>query len=199
MHQLVLDPNTQGTILDIFEYRIDSPDENGVGEIVVKGPSVMLGYYKDEEATNEVLKDGYFYTGDLGYIDEKNNLFITGRKKDIIVLKSGKKIFPEEIEYLLNQNPAIKESLVYSFVNEDTNETQLKAIIVTDYETIVKELRVSQDDYDTFLNLITNAVADVNKATLSYKQIVGFKIRETEFEKTTTRKIKRFSKENIGE
>lgn len=93
-------------------YKIDKPDNSGVGEILVKGPNVMLGYYKDEDGTAKVLKDGWFHTGDLGRVDDDGWLYITGRLKTVIVTQNGKNIYPEEIEHYLNENPLISESLV---------------------------------------------------------------------------------------
>ena len=103
-----------GLPMKSLEVKIENPDETGSGEIIVKGPSVMLGYYKDEKQTNDVLKDGWFHTGDLGYLDKDGALFITGRKKDLIVLQNGKKVFPEEIEILVNRLEEVSESFVYA-------------------------------------------------------------------------------------
>ena len=94
-------------------------DEQGIGEIRAKGPNIMLGYYENEEATNDVLKDGWFYTGDYGYIDPEGFVFITGRKKNMIVLKNGKKIFPEEVEELVNKIDLVKESMVFGMPKGD--------------------------------------------------------------------------------
>ena len=121
------------------EVKIVDKDENGIGEITVKGPNVMLGYYENEEATKEVLIDGWFHTGDLGYIDEEGFLFITGRKKDMIVLKNGKKVFPEELETLINRNEEIEESFVYGKVDKE-DESKIKVAVKVVYnKEIVKE------------------------------------------------------------
>ena len=93
------------------EVRIDNPDENGIGEVVTRGPSVMMGYYDNEEATAEVLKDGWLYTGDLGYLDDEGFLYLTGRKKTVIVTKGGKNIFPEELEAVIAENELVSEVL----------------------------------------------------------------------------------------
>ena len=102
-----------GLPLPNLRLKIDSPGTDGVGEIAVKGPSVMLGYYEDTLNNEKVFRDGWFHTGDLGYLNDDNFLFITGRKKNVIVTKNGKNIYPEEIEYLLNKVPVIKECIVY--------------------------------------------------------------------------------------
>ncbi len=104
-----------------IEVKIDSPDEIGVGEIIVKGPNVMLGYYDNETATNEVLKDGWFYTGDLGYFDKDGYLFVTGRKKNVIVLKMVKNIYPEELEILIAKLPYVTENLVFGRPTKDND------------------------------------------------------------------------------
>ena len=101
------------------EVKIDSPNEEGIGEIIAKGPNVMLGYYEEDRATKEVLKDGWFYTGDLGYQDKDVYIFITGRKKNVIVLKNGKNIYPEELEEILNHLPYVEESMVFGMPKED--------------------------------------------------------------------------------
>ena len=95
------------------EIKINNPNEQGVGEIIAKGPNVMLGYYENEEETNKVLKDGWFYTGDLAYIDKDGFIFITGRQKNVIVLKNGKNIYPEELEALIGNMSYVKECMVY--------------------------------------------------------------------------------------
>ena len=105
-------PGSVGLVLPSLEAKIINPDENGEGELAVKGPSVMMGYYKNEEENKKALKDGWFYTGDYAYIDKDGFLFITGRKKDIIVLKNGKNVYPQEIEFLINKLPYVTESLV---------------------------------------------------------------------------------------
>ena len=126
------------------DIKIDNPNENGEGEILIKSTTLMLGYYEDEETTNDVIKDGYFHSGDIGYINEDGYLFITGRCKNVIVTQNGKNIYPEEIELLLGNIPEIKESMVYGKQDaEKKNEKELiiTAKIIPNYEEIEKELK----------------------------------------------------------
>ena len=174
------------------EYKIDNPDEDGVGEIIVKGPNVMLGYYNDKEATDKVLKNGWFYTGDLGKIDENGYLYITGRCKSVIVTKNGKNIYPEEIEYYLNDNPLISESLVLGIKHENDDETYINAQIFPNIEAIKDSLNGITPSKEEVHKIISNIIKSVNSNLPNYKHIKSFNIRDKEFEKTTTQKIKRF-------
>lgn len=179
------DYRTVGIVLPCFDIRIEDPNENGDGEIVVKGPAVMRGYYKNPEATANVMQDGWFHTGDLGRINEKNQLLITGRKKNLIVLKNGKNIYPEEIENYLLASPVIKEVVVYSVKDGAGHETGLLAEIYPDPEE-TKELDAKQ--------IYAAVNAEVKKrleALPAYKHVSEIEIRDTEFEKTTSKKIKR--------
>lgn len=133
-------PGSVGLVLDNLEVKIEEPDNKGVGEIVVKGPSVMLGYYNNEEETKKVLQNGWFKTGDYGYIDEDGFLFVTGRKKDVIVLRNGKNVYPQEIEKIINKIPYLLESLVYQREQSKT-DTMLCAKIVYEQNLIKEELR----------------------------------------------------------
>ncbi|HOA31366.1 MAG TPA: AMP-binding protein [Clostridia bacterium] len=174
---------------------IDNPDENGIGEIIVKGPNVMLGYYKDEAATKQVIDSkGYFHTGDLGYMDKEKFVYITGRKKNVIVTKNGKNIFPEEIEYLLLKSPYIQEVLVYA--SDEAGDTIVKANIFPNFEKIEEDFKNGVISSDNVEAIIQSEIKNVNKQLVNYKSIRGFNIRETEFSKTTTRKIKRYVEEN---
>lgn len=175
--------------------KIDNPNEQGVGEIIANGPTIMLGYYENEEATKEVLVDNWFHTGDLGYIDKDGFLFVTGRKKDVIVLKNGKNIYPEELEILINELPYVSESMVFGKEynnkadrNEDLN---LWAKIVYSPE-IMKESfpEASEDEYkDIIWNDIKNKI---NKSMPAYKYIREIIVTDEPLIKTTTQKIKRF-------
>ncbi len=176
------------------EYKIDSPNEEGVGEIIVKGPNVMLGYYEDEEKTNEVLIDGWFHTGDLGKIDSDGYLYITGRCKSVIVTKNGKNIYPEEVEYYLNDNPLISESLVSGIHKDNDDETYVNAQIFPNIEAIKETLKGSVPSKEEIHKMISDVVQNVNSKLPNYKHIKSFIIRDEEFEKTTTKKIKRFGK-----
>ncbi|MCB9207481.1 MAG: AMP-binding protein [Ignavibacteriales bacterium] len=182
-----------GLPLPSVELKIVNPDENGIGEIYAKGDNVMLGYYKNEEQTKETFDESWFKTGDLGYIDKDGFLHIAGRKKNVIISKSGKNVFPEEIEDQLNHSPYIQESLVYGEKNDKHDEI-IAAQIVVDAEAFLllsqeKDIKINDDlVHDT----ISQEIDRVNKNLTSYKKIVRFYIREHEFEKTTTQKIKRY-------
>ena len=179
------------------EIIIDAPDEDGVGEILAKGSSVMLGYYKNEEATKETFKDGWFKTGDLGRFDEDGFLIISGRKKNVIISKSGKNVFPEEIEDILNRSEFILESIVYG--KEDKKQDEIIAVkIVPDAEAFIKysaDNNVKIDD-KLIKEKIASEIEITNKQLPAFKRILDFEIRENEFEKTTTQKIKRYSNNN---
>jgi len=174
------------------EYKINNPNEEGVGEIIVKGPNVMLGYYNNEEETNKVLKDDWFYTGDLGKIDENGYLYITGRCKSVIVTKNGKNIYPEEVEHYLNTSPLISEALVLGIQKDDDDETYINAQIYPNFEAISEYLKSSVPTTAEIKKVISDVVSSVNKKLPNYKHIKSFIIRDKEFEKTTTQKIKRY-------
>jgi long-chain acyl-CoA synthetase len=179
------------------EIIIDSPDEDGVGEILAKGSSVMLGYFKNEQATSEAFKDGWFKTGDLGKFDSDGFLIISGRKKNVIISKSGKNVFPEEIEDIINRSEFILESIVYGKENKKQDEI-IAVKIVPDAEAFIKyseENKVKIDD-KLIREQIAEEIVKINKQLPAFKRILDFEIRETEFEKTTTQKIKRYSNNN---
>lgn len=174
------------------EYKINNPDSQGAGEIIVKGPNVMLGYYNDPEATDNVFKKGWFYTGDLGYIDENGFLYITGRCKSVIVTQNGKNIYPEEIEYYLNESPIVEECIVLGANYENDRETYVTAKILPSKEGLKEVLnkdKISDKEID---REIKSLISEVNKKLPNYKHIKNFKIVNEPFEKTTTQKIKRF-------
>ena len=174
------------------EYKIKNPNDEGVGEIIVKGPNVMLGYYEDEEKTKQTIIDGWFHTGDLGKIDENGYLYITGRCKSVIVTKNGKNIYPEEVEYYLNNNPLISEALVLGIQKENDDETYINAQIYPNIEAITEHLKGSVPTKEEIWKIISDVVSNVNNKLPNYKHIKSFGIRDKEFEKTTTRKIKRY-------
>lgn len=184
--------DSAGLPIPNVEYKIENPNNEGVGEIIVKGPNVMLGYYNNEEETAKVLKDGWFHTGDLGKIDENGYLYITGRCKSVIVTKNGKNIYPEEVEYYLNDNPLISESLVLGIQKENDDETYINAQIYPNFEAITQYLKGSVPTKEEIWKIISDAVANVNKKLPNYKHIKSFVIRDKEFEKTTTQKVKRY-------
>ena len=163
-------------------------DEKGIGELRVKGPNVMLGYYKNEEATNTVPKDGWYYTGDYGYIDPEGFIFITGRKKNMIVLKNGKKIFPEELEELVNKIDLVKESMVFGMPKGDDVVVSVK---VQYDEEGVKE-KYSNMSIDEIKHIIWEKIKEVNKTLPTYKYVKNMLLTKDDFIKTTTAKIKRF-------
>ena len=182
-------PGSIGLVLDNLECRIDNPDKDGVGEITVKGPSVMLGYYNNEKATKEVLKDGWFSTGDYGYLDEDGFLYITGRKKDVIVLRNGENVYPQEIEALINKLPYVKESLVFQRGQSKT-DTMLCAKIVYDVDAIKDAFgKKSEDEYK---EEIWKQIKEINKDLPLFKHIKKIEITTEELEKTTTQKVKRY-------
>ena len=182
-------PGSVGLPLPNLEVKIENPNEEGIGEIVVKGPSVMLGYYNNEEETKKSLKDGWFYTGDYGYLDKDEFLYVTGRKKDIIVLKNGKNVYPQEIEFLINKIPYIVESLVYQREQSNT-DTMLCAKIVYDEQLIKENLgEKSEKEYE---EIIWKEIKEINKKLPIFKHIKKISITNKPLAKTTTQKVKRY-------
>lgn len=180
-----------GLPLPGVEMKIVDQDENGIGEIVGRGPNIMLGYFENEEATHDAIDgEGFFHTGDLGYIDADGFVIITGRKKNVIVTKNGKNIFPEEIEFLLNRSEYIQECLV-SGVQDETGETVVTAEIFPNMEAVEEKLHVSDPAAEPVRALIADEVREINHQLASYKYIRSFTLRATEFAKTTSKKIKR--------
>lgn len=170
------------------EVKIDNPDENGIGELMAKGPSIMIGYYENDEATKKALDaDGWFHTGDLARIDEDGFIYISGRKKSVIVLNNGKNVFPEEIETLLNKVEGIKESFVYE--KKEDGDVKVCVKIVYDKE-IIKELYNIEGE-DEIREFLWGKVKDVNRLMPKYKYVREMIITEEELIKTTTLKIKR--------
>lgn len=176
---------TPNTTIEIFDKQ-----EDGTGEIRFKGDNVMLGYYKQPKLTSEVLVGGWFYTGDLGFIDKQGFLHITGRKKNVIVTANGKNIFPEELETYLNRSPYVKESVVCGIMNDSKKDYDLVAVVVPDMERFEEEFG-QEVTPQLVKEKIHKAAADVNKIVQSYKNIDYTIIRQEEFEKNTSRKIKR--------
>lgn len=196
-HDELFTVDTVGKPLPGIEIKIINPDSNGIGEICVKGPGVMLGYYNDEKSTKEVLDDGWFKTGDLGSQDEDGIVKITGRIKNVIVTKNGKNIYPEEVEFYLNNNPLIAEAMVFGSYDDD--ETVVEAKILPDVNAIADKLKIKEATVEDITKAINEVVKDVNKKLPSYKNIKKFNIKETEFVKTTTAKIKRYANMNDEE
>ena len=184
-------PGSIGFPLPNLEVKIDNPNEQGVGEITVKGPSVMLGYYENEEETKKVLKDGWFSTGDLGYFDKDGFLYITGRKKDVIVLKNGENIYPQELEFLINKLPYITESIVYS-TDEEGRKISAKAVY---NEEIMKETFGKKEEKE-YYEIIWEEIKKINESLPIFKRIKELQITTTPLAKTTTQKVKRFEEIN---
>ena len=179
-----------GKALPHIQARIDEPNEEGMGELVVKGPNVMLGYYGDEEATKEVLEDGWLHTGDLATIDEDGYIFICGRKKSVIVLKNGKNIFPEEMEALVNKVEGVKESFIFGKQQSDDKEDiKINVKIVFDREIMKEAYKVETDE--EIRKVLQDKIKEINKIMPKYKAIRGMIISEEPLIKTTTNKIKR--------
>lgn len=178
-----------------FDLKIDEPDEEGIGEICAKGGNIMLGYYKNPEVTAEALRDGWFHTGDLGYLDEDHYVHITGRIKNVIITKNGKNVYPEEIENYLGRIPYIEESLVWGKSSEETGETLIFASIRADYDEIKDTLGENYTDEDVAA-LIWKEIDVLNTQLPLFKRIRRIDIRKEEFEKTTGKKIKRFVDSN---
>ncbi len=171
------------------EVKIDDPDEEGIGELMAKGPSIMLGYYENEEATKSALEsDGWFHTGDLARIDKDGFIYISGRKKSVIVLNNGKNVFPEEIETLLNKVEGIKETFVFE-KKEDDGDVKVCVEIVYDKE-LIKELYNIEGE-ENIKEFLWDKVKEVNKLMPKYKYVREMVITEEPLIKTTTLKIKR--------
>ena len=175
------------------EYKIDNPNDEGVGEIIVKGTNIMLGYYENEEATKNVLKDGWFHTGDLGYVDDEEFLYISGRSKNMILTKNGENIYPEEIENILNDDDLIEESLVIGTSN-GKDDVQVKAKIFPNIEAIKEYLGNKFPTKEEISKILNEAVKKANAKLPNFKHIKSFKIMDEDFERTTTNKVKRFGK-----
>ena len=182
--------DSAGKPLPKHEVRIVEEDEFGVGEIIVRGPSVMLGYYEDDEETEKVLRNGWLYTGDYGYFDDEGFLYITGRKKNVIVTKGGKNIFPEEVEQLIHENQLVEEVMVHGVEDERIGNVAITADIYPNYELLMEtqgELTESE-----IYHLFKEYMDTINGMMPPYKHIKRINIRKTPFEKTTSGKIKRF-------
>lgn len=186
-----------GLLLPGMEARIDNPNADGVGELVVKGGNVMLGYFGNTLATEKVLKDGWFNTGDLCRIDASGFYYVTGRKKNVIVTKNGKNIYPEEVEAYLNKSDFIGESLVWGKLDDESEETFVNAQIVPDMDVVREKLGKKDISQDELFRIIDMEVKAVNRNMPLYKRIRKFTVREEEFAKTSTKKIKRYV-EKIG-
>lgn len=175
--------------LDIHE-----PGEKGIGEVIAQGPNVMLGYYENQEETDKVLKDGWFFTGDLGYIDEDGFLFLCGRKKNVIVLKNGKNVYPEEMEILLNRLTYLEETMVFGW--EKGDDYVISAKLVYKEDTVLEmfpDLKTGQGlDLEKFQDMVQKDIDGINAIMPAYKHIKRLVLNDEPTVKTTTAKIKRF-------
>lgn len=177
------------------DIKIDNPNENGEGEILIKSSTLMLGYYEDEEATKDVMQGDYFKSGDVGYIDKDGFLYITGRSKNVIVTQNGKNIYPEEIENLLKDISEISECMVYGKEVDGEKELTITALLIPNY-TYIEENYGKDLSKEDIHKIIWEKIKEVNKSLSSYKAIKKLEIKEDEFAKTTTMKIKRFEELN---
>lgn len=169
------------------EIKIDNPNEEGIGEIIAKGPNIMLGYYENEEATSEALKNGWFYTGDLGYKDKDGYIYICGRKKNVIVLKNGKNVYPEELEIVISSLPYVAENIVYGIPKNDDLVLATKIVYNKEYvENIYGE--ISNEELE---KKIWQDIKNINTNLPNYKHIKKLIITDEPMKKTTTNKIKR--------
>ena len=186
-----------GKAVNCAEIKIDNPNEKGEGEVLIKSETLMIGYYEDEDATNEVIEtyengERWFHSGDVGYLDEDGFLFITGRTKNVIVTQNGKNIYPEEIELMLGDVKEIKECMVYGKEVEGEKELIITVKVIPNYDEIKAELNKEDVTDDEVYNIIWNQIKEVNHKLTSYKAIKKLEIKKDEFEKTTTMKIKRY-------
>lgn len=177
-----------GKVLPSVEIKILEPNENGIGEIAVKGDSVMLGYYQNDEANKKAFKDGWFLTGDLGYVDKEGFLYIVSRLKSVIVLKNGKNIYPEELETLVNKITGVKESFVYGKPDKD-DDLKICVKVVYDKDVLKEEAKIEGED--NIKEFIWQKIKEINKTMPAYKYIRELIITEEELIKTTTQKVKR--------
>ena len=171
-----------------IEVKLFDKNEEGIGELAVKGPNVMLGYYEDENATKETFRDGWLLTGDLAYIDKEGFIFITGRKKNVIVLKNGKNIYPEELEILVNKLPLVKESMVFGMPKED----DLVLSVKIQYDEEYAKENYPGADKARIESILWEKIKEINKTMPTYKYIKNLIATKDEFIKTTTAKIKRY-------
>ena len=182
-----------GIAAEKSEVKIVDKNEEGIGEVWIKGPNVALGYFEDEEETKKSFIDGWFKSGDLGYIDKKGYLFLTGRCKNLIITGNGKNVYPEEIENFINKIEYVKESMVYAVDDpKDKNETIISAAVTLD-EAYFKEKYDSNMPSDEEIHeLIWKEIKEINKTMVPYKWVKNLVVKKEDFVKTTTQKIKRF-------
>lgn len=179
-----------GKTVPSVEAKVINANKEGIGELIVKGPNIMLGYFENKEATKKTIIDGWFYTGDLAKIDDEGYIFICGRKKSVIVLKNGKNIFPEEMENLINRIEGVEESFIFGKqISEDKENIKIFAKIVYNKEIVKNTYKVEKDE--EIYNAINNKIKEINKIMPHYKAIRGIILSTEPLIKTTTNKIKR--------
>lgn len=189
-----------GHLLPGMEVKIEDKNEDGIGEICVKGPNVMMGYYNMPEETAKVIQDGWFHTGDLGYVDDKDFIYITGRKKNVIITANGKNVFPEELEYYLGRSNLVSESMVWAQEDEAGQDTVIVATIKPDMEEVEAAIgKEAAADSAQVEKLLWAEVDKINEDLPFFKKIKKVTVRREEFEKTTGKKIKRFVERNKAE
>ncbi len=181
-------PGSIGKAMPSVSVRIDAPNEEGVGEIVAKGPNIMLGYYENEEATAEALEDGWLHTGDLGFIDEDGCLFVCGRKKSVIVLRNGKNVFPEEIELLASELPYTLESFVFALPKKGNPKDSTLYIKIVYDPAYFEESHIEKEDIQ---KTIEQDMEEINKTMPKYKQVHQCIVTTEPMIKTTSGKVKR--------
>lgn len=180
-------PGSVGNVIDCDTVIIDEPNDDGEGEILVKGPNVMLGYYKDQEASSQAFKKGYFRTGDYGKLDKNGVLYITGRKKNLIILSNGKNVYPEEIENDLVACPGVQDIIIYEGQSKrGISHNAIVAEVYPDVEYFEK------NEISDIKGHIKAYIDEYNKTAVPYKKIAVLKVRDTDFPKNTLRKIMRF-------
>ena len=184
-----------GHILPGMQVKIADKDEDGIGEICLKGDNVMLGYYKNPEETAKVIKDGWFYTGDQGYTDDEDFIYITGRKKNVIIASNGKNVFPEELEYLLSKSPYVAESMVWG-ADDEKGDITIVASIRPEEEVAEAIGEEKAKDDEAIKELLWKEVDRINADLPLFKKIKKISVRREEFEKNTSKKIKRFVEGN---
>lgn len=170
------------------EIEIVDKNEEGIGEIIARGPNVMIGYYENEEETNKVLKEGWFYTGDLAYQDEDGYIYIAGRKKNVIVLKNGKNVYPEELEILINNLPYVAESMVFGKEKNDDLLVSAKVVYNKEY----METNYKGKTEEELKEIIWHDIKEINKNLTTYKHIKYLIITDEPMVKTSTAKVKRY-------
>lgn len=192
----LIDDASAGHLLPFVECMIADKDADGIGEICFRGPNIMMGYYKNQESTDEVIVDGWFHTGDLGYLNDKNYVYITGRKKNVIIAANGKNVFPEELEFYLMKNECIEECMVWGDEdNDDPLKRGIYATIRPNKEILAEEL--GEDATDEQIREYIERIVDKQNETMPlFKKINHVIIRDREFDKTTGLKIRRFVEDN---